>query len=97
MTGENRTGNDLDQGPKKHHPGSSGTQFAAAGFQFAAMVVASAFAGIWLDKKVGTSPWLLIVTVFAGAALGFYLLYRNLMKGQRLGDRRQNAERRDDS
>jgi hypothetical protein len=36
-----------------------------------------------------------IIVVFAGAALGFYLLYRNLMKGQRLGDRRQPTDRRD--
>jgi hypothetical protein len=37
---------------------------------------------------------MVIVTVFAGAALGFYSLYRNLMKGQRLGERRQSADRR---
>lgn len=67
---------------------------AAAGFQFTIVVVLSVFAGIWLDKQLGTTPWLLIVTVFLGAALGFYSLYRNLMKGQRLGDRRGNGERR---
>jgi len=69
---------------------------AAAGFQFAFMVVLSVFAGIWLDRKLGTSPWLLIVTIFLGSALGFYLLYRNLMKSQRLGDRRQQGERREE-
>ena len=69
---------------------------AAAGFQFAFMVVVSVFAGVWLDRKLGTSPWLLITTLFLGSALGFYSLYRNLMKGQRLGDRRQKGERRED-
>ena len=68
---------------------------AAAGFQFTAAVVLAVFAGIWLDRTLGTGPWLLIVTVFLGAALGFYSLYRNLMKGQRLGDRRQKGERRE--
>jgi F0F1-type ATP synthase assembly protein I len=70
--------------------------FAGAGFQFTATVLGGVFAGIWLDKKLGTSPWLTIVLVFLGAAIGFYSLYRNLMKGQRLGDRRQPGERRED-
>lgn len=93
MTGEKGG----DHGPKRLDQGVSGAQFAGAGFQFAAMVILSAFAGIWIDRKLGTTPWLLIVTVFAGAALGFYSLYRNLMKGQRLGDRGQQGERGEDS
>jgi F0F1-type ATP synthase assembly protein I len=71
-------------------------QFAGAGFQFAATVIIGVFAGIWLDKRLGTSPWLTIVLVFLGAGIGFYSLYRNLMKSQRLGDRRQQGERRED-
>jgi ATP synthase protein I len=70
-------------------------QYSVAGFQFTAAVVAGVFGGMWLDQKLGTSPWLTIVCIFAGAALGFYSLYRNLMKGQRLGDRRQSNERRE--
>jgi F0F1-type ATP synthase assembly protein I len=96
MTGGNGGGNGLDSGRKPADSGSSIGQFAGAGFQFAAMVILSAFAGIWIDRELGTGPWLLIVTVFVGAALGFYSLYRNLMKGQRLGDRRQHGERRGD-
>jgi ATP synthase protein I len=95
MTGETGGGSGVNQGRKRPDSTISGAQFAGAGFQFAAMVILSAFAGIWLDRKVGTSPWLLIVTVFVGAALGFYSLYRNLMKGQRLGERRQKVERRE--
>ena len=71
-------------------------QFAGAGFQFALTVVLGVLAGIWLDNKLGTSPWMVIVMVFLGAAIGFYSLYRNLMKSQRLGDRRQHGERRED-
>lgn len=71
-------------------------QFAGAGFQFTVAVLLGAFAGIWLDKKLGTSPWMVIVLVFLGAALGFFSLYRNLMNSQRLGDRRQHEERRED-
>ena len=75
---------------------TGGKEVAGAGFQFAVVVVLSVLAGIWIDEKLGTSPWILIVLVFLGAALGFYSLYRNLMKGQRLGDRRKNGERRED-
>ena len=71
-------------------------QVAGAGFQFTVAVLLGAFSGIWLDEKLGTSPWMVIVLVFVGAALGFYLLYRNLMKSQRLGERRQHEERRED-
>jgi F0F1-type ATP synthase assembly protein I len=82
---------------KNRDSGISASQFAGAGFQFTIVVLLGAFAGIWIDRQLGTGPWLLIVTVFLGAALGFYLLYRNLMKGTRLGDRRQAGERREDS
>ena len=74
---------------------TGGKQVAGAGFQFTAAVLAGVLGGNWLDRKLGTSPWLLIVMVFAGAALGFYSLYRNLMKGQRLGDRRESHDRRE--
>ena len=92
MTGEKG----VDQGQKRPGQATSGAQFAGAGIQFAVMVILSAFAGIWIDRRLGTSPWLLFVTVFVGAALGFYSLYRNLMKGQRLGERRTRGERRED-
>ena len=76
--------------------GVSGVEMAGAGVQFGAILVLSSFAGLWLDRQLGTSPWLLIVIVFLGAAAAFYSLYRKLMKGQRLGDRRVTSERRDD-
>jgi ATP synthase protein I len=86
-------------GRDSHHESAQSSvsllRFSGAGFQFAAYLVLSAFLGMWLDRRVGTSPWLLIVSVFAGAALGFYSLYRNLMKGTRLSDRRQHDDRRD--
>jgi threonine/homoserine/homoserine lactone efflux protein len=89
-------------GEKDHRPvpdagprGVSGAEFAGAGLQFAGLLILAAFAGIWLDRTLKTSPWLLIVTVFLGAAVAFYTLYRKLMKGQRLGDRRQAADRRE--
>src|SRR5437868_4026895 len=48
--------------------GISGPELAGAGVQFALLLVLSSFAGIWVDKQLGTSPWFLIVLVFVGAA-----------------------------
>lgn len=94
MTGEAGRENGPKTGENGARTGVSGAQFAGAGFQFTAYVIVSAFAGIWLDRKVGASPWLLIVTVLVGTALGFYSLYRNLMKGTRLGEQQKEIERR---
>ena len=96
MTGTAGGKNGRDPAPNPGRTGISGAEFAGAGIQFAAILVLSSFAGIWLDQQLGTSPWLLIVLVFAGAAAGFYSLYHKLMKGQRLGDRRKHAERREE-
>jgi ATP synthase protein I len=73
----------------------SGAEMAGAGVQFAVVLVAFSFVGIWLDRQLRTSPWFTIVLVFVGAAGGFYSMYRKLMKGQRLGERRKSKERRE--
>lgn len=56
--------------------GLSGTEFAGVGMQFGATIVVFALAGIWLDKRLETSPWLVIVMTFVGAALGFWSMVR---------------------
>ena len=96
MTGTDGGKQDRPPGSNPGRTGVSGAEFAGAGIQFAAILVLSSFAGIWADRRLGTSPWLLIVLVFLGAAAAFYSLYYKLMKGQRLGDRRKSDERRAD-
>ncbi len=49
-----------------------------AGMQFAAGVLICLYAGEWLDRRLGTTPWLVIVGAFLGAAAGFLALYRKL-------------------
>ena len=61
----------------------SGTEFAGIGLQFGFTILISAFAGVWLDNRLGTSPWLLLVFVFVGAAGGFYSMYRRVTAAQR--------------
>lgn len=66
--------------------GISGAEFAGVGLQFAVTIVAFMFLGIWLDRTLHTSPWLLLVCVFGGASAGFYSIYRKLMAAQNRPD-----------
>lgn len=65
----------------------SGSEFAGIGAQFGVTIVVFALAGIWLDRRLGTSPWLLIVLVLGGSALAFWSMYRRVMRasGPRTG------------
>jgi hypothetical protein len=60
--------------------GISGSEFAGIGLQFAVTLVAFALAGIWLDRRLGTSPWLLIVLVLGGAGLAFWGMVRRITR-----------------
>jgi ATP synthase protein I len=51
---------------------------ATGGFEFAVAILLGVFAGQWLDRRMGTAPWLVILGVAVGAAAGFYNLYRTL-------------------
>ena len=57
---------------------SSGAEFAGLGIQLGMTFALFALVGWWLDKKLGTGPWLLLVLVFVGAAAGFYSIYRRV-------------------
>jgi len=61
----------------------SGAEFAGIGVQFALTLLVFVAAGIWLDRRLGTSPWLLIICVFAGAGGGFYSMFRRVTAAQR--------------
>jgi len=78
---------------KPTNGGISGGEFAGIGIQFALVILVFTGAGIWLDRRLGTSPWLLILFVFLGAGGQFYSLYRKAMDAQRR-DAEQRAKAR---
>ena len=51
-------------------------KLSGAGVEFAVAIGLGAAAGYGLDKWLGTTPWLLIVGVFVGFAVGMFLLVR---------------------
>ena len=55
-------------GKKKKPPSalSAAALYSQIGASLSACVLIGIFAGLWLDRRFGTSPWLL----FAGAAIG---------------------------
>ena len=54
--------------------------YAQIGLELAAAVLAGFWGGYWLDKKLGSSPWLMLGGAAAGMAGGFYLVARELFK-----------------
>lgn len=61
----------------------SASDFAGIGLQFAASILLFVYAGQWLDRRLGTGPWFLIIGVFLGAGGAFYSMYRKLMAAQK--------------
>ncbi len=54
-------------------------KYAGAGLQFAVSIVVFLYLGQWIDGRLGTAPWGMIVGVFTGAGAAFYSMYRKLM------------------
>jgi len=49
---------------------------AGMGVQFLVAILLFLFLGKWLDSRLGTSPWLLILGVFSGAGASMFAMYR---------------------
>jgi len=45
-------------------------------------VFGSLFGGIWLDRKLGTTPWLTLVLMVLGIAFAMYTIYRIVNESQ---------------
>lgn len=60
-------------------PAPSAGEVMGVGLQFAASILIFLFVGRWLDSRLGTAPWLLMLGVFFGAAGGFFSIYRRLV------------------
>ena len=61
----------------------SGSEFAGVGLQFAITLVVFTLAGVWLDRRLGTSPWLLIILALGGSGFAFWGMYRRMIGGKK--------------
>lgn len=48
----------------------------AVGTVLVVCILLGYFLGRWLDARLGTEPWMMVVGVLAGAAAGFLQLFR---------------------
>ncbi|HEY0777565.1 MAG TPA: AtpZ/AtpI family protein [Gemmatirosa sp.] len=78
MTGDDGRGRTARRASRPS-TGPSGAEFAGVGLQFGGTLALFAFVGHWLDGRLGTSPWLLLVLVFVGAGAAFYSIYRRVI------------------
>lgn len=53
--------------------------YLGLGFEIAVPVVLCIAAGYWLDGRLGTEPWLLVLGGLLGMALGFYGLFKRVL------------------
>lgn len=53
-------------------------RFSSMGIELGLSVMAGLIGGQWLDKKFGTTPWLLLVGLLLGMAAGFRSMWRAL-------------------
>lgn len=74
--------------------GGHGGEYAGLGLQFAVSILIFLYAGQWLDRRLDTEPWFMIIGVFTGAGASFYSMYRKLMAIQER-DERIARERRE--
>lgn len=51
-------------------------QITTLGLEFAVAEALGVWVGYWLDGKLGTRPWMLLLGACAGFSLGLYLVLR---------------------
>ena len=56
---------------------------SAVGIELAVSVLVGLLFGHWLDDKLGTTPWLMIVFLMLGFAAGFRALLRSAKRAER--------------
>lgn len=58
-------------------------RFSTIGLELGISVLLGLFVGQWLDKQLGTTPWLLLLCLLVGLAAGFRSILRLLKTLQR--------------
>src|SRR5882672_2121074 len=83
----------LDPAARQSRRMYEGLSASAAGLELGISVAVGALFGGWLDGKLGTAPWLLIVFLILGVIAGFRGLLRAVARAER-ADRAQRIRNR---
>ena len=63
------------------------------GLQFVVAILLSLYAGMWLDSRLHTGPWLMLIGALLGASAGFYSMFRVLMSEDKRMDEEDKKKR----
>jgi len=58
-------------------------KYGAIAYEFFGCIAAGVFLGYWLDRWLGTDPWLVLGMTIAGTAIGFYRMVQVLQRFER--------------
>ena len=58
--------------------------YMSLGAMFAGCMVAGVLGGWWLDGRLGTSPWLLLLGAFFGMGAGFYHFFKVVLHMEKM-------------
>ena len=88
--------NEAPQGPKGP-AGLSLGRVAGLGTELLVAVLLGLLGGRWLDSKLGTAPWLLLIGAGLGGLSAFWNLYRQVaVRSASVGQGNRDDERSDD-
>ena len=65
-------------GDDRRAQGPSPYRMVGIGFELAASLLVGVFGGQWIDRKLGTSPWVLLLGTLLGASAGLFSIYRRI-------------------
>jgi ATP synthase protein I len=71
-----RRKNELLAEARGERSGDGPNAMVGLGLQFVVTVLVCLFAGQWLDRRLGTTPWLLLSGVLLGGGLGMWTMLR---------------------
>jgi F0F1-type ATP synthase assembly protein I len=77
-SGSSGQGSSGPQNRGSNDAGLDTSSLAGMGVQFLVAILLFLFIGKWLDSRLGTSPWLLILGVFSGATASTVAMYRRI-------------------
>lgn len=64
-------------------------EYMGLGIQFVIAILLFLYVGRWLDERLGTEPWLLLLGVFVGFGAGMYTIFRHVGPGPGGPDRKE--------
>jgi F0F1-type ATP synthase assembly protein I len=73
--------------------GAADPRLMGLGLQFVVAILVCLYAGMWLDGKLHTAPWLMLAGALVGASAGFYSMFRVLMSVDRRIDEEQKDQK----